>query len=111
MGWNATTDLSTTCELKTIALPKKIAATIPQNSKNRVLFNSYMKNEEKSIKFCDLIKESYAGWKIDQPSSIPRYHDYDVVYFECIYSRAIEQNNFLKRLFENTSQQSDYYLN
>lgn len=82
-------------------LSKEIAESIPKSSNSKGLLGSYMKNEINSEKFCNLEKESYAGWQIDHPLKAPRYHDYDVVYFECVYSRALEQNRFLKKIHKN----------
>lgn len=86
-----------------IRLFKEIIATVPKNSKSKALLSSYMKNEVNSHKFCNLLKESYANWQIDSPSKPPRYHDYDVVYFECVYSKVLEQNRFLNKIYENAN--------
>lgn len=95
--------LANDLRLENRLLSKKIAATIPKNSKSKSLLTSYMKNEVSSYKFCNLTKGAYAGWQIDSQSTPPRYRDYDVVYFECVYSKVLEQNRFLKKMYEDAS--------
>lgn len=81
----------------------EILSAIPPGNNSRVIFRRYMKNEAHSEAFCALPKDAYLKWKPIYRSNLPRYHDFDVVYYECIYSRISEQNRFLKKLKENLS--------
>lgn len=85
------------------SLAKQILKKIPRTSGDALLLRTYIRSVNNNKKFCDLQKNSYADWKIERPSINPRYYDYDVVYFECIYDQKLEQNRFFKKILENLS--------
>lgn len=84
---------------------REINSTIPKQSKFGPLLRDYMLSEKAGIRFCDLHKNSYIHWKNEPSSSVPQYHDFDVVHRECIYNRRLEQNRFLNKLQQNLSQE------
>lgn len=59
---------------------------------------------QQSETFCRLQKNAYAKWHIEKQVKGPRYYDYDVVYFECIYNKKQEENRFLTQLLEYLDQ-------
>lgn len=83
---------------------REINSTIPKHRKSRSLLRDYMLSEKAGIRFCALYKNSYLHWNIEKSLSTPQYHDFDVVYYECIYNRRLEQNRFLNILQQNLSQ-------
>ena len=86
-----------------ISLLKSINQHIPKGNKNRKLLREYILSKSFERRFCTIQKESYANWQIETSSANPRYFDYDVVYFECIYSQELEINRFLKNVVKNIS--------
>ena len=85
-------------------LMDKIAATIPKRNKNKDLLWQYERHQMDSKKYCQLSRNSYTGWVTEKHSINPRYYDYDVVYYECIYDILQAQNKFLKNILKNSSQ-------
>jgi GR25 family glycosyltransferase involved in LPS biosynthesis len=85
-------------------LAKSIASTIPDRNKNKALLNAYLQNQVTSQKFCELSRESMTDWMREAVTVNPRYHDYDVAYYECVYGLLAQENKFLKILLKNTDQ-------
>ncbi|GEM_PF-4548325 len=44
------------------------------------------------------------NWVHEAATVNPRYHDYDVAYYECVYVLLEHENEFLKNLFKNANQ-------
>jgi len=86
-------------------LAKKVDATIPPGNKNRELLNAYKRDQIASRKYCELTRESLTDWKPEQHLTNPRYHDSDVVYYECVYDLLKLENQFLKNLLKNITQE------
>lgn len=85
-------------------LIEKINSIIPKNNKNKTLLKKYVHYQIESKNYCALSRDSYTGWVSEKRVANPRYHDYDVIYHECIYEILINQNKFLKKILNNSSQ-------
>ncbi|MBS1140762.1 MAG: hypothetical protein H6R13_2215 [Proteobacteria bacterium] len=92
--------LSTDLEIKNRQLVQKLLVAIPKNHSDRSLLKKYETTAKASERFCSLSKNIYAKWQLEANSKNPRYFDYDVVYYECIYNQKLEQNNFLNSLYK-----------
>lgn len=75
-------------ESKNKAIEKQVLSKIPKGNSDRIIFKKYMKAARQSESFCRLQKHAYAKWQIEKQTKGPRYYDYDVVYFECIYKKT-----------------------
>lgn len=91
-------------ESKNKAIEKQVLAKIPGGSSDRIIFKQYIKAARHSESFCRLHKHAYAKWQIEKQIKGPRYYDYDVVYFECIYNKKHQENRFLTQLLEYLDQ-------
>ena len=85
-------------------LAESVASTMPKESKNRNLLKAYLQNQVKARDFCELSRESMTDWVREAESVNPRYHDYDVAYYQCVYSLLEQENRFLKSLLKNANQ-------
>ena len=95
--------LSTDLSIENNSLLMAIDKTIPIKDGNRNLLRQYMKQQDRLRKYCLLSKNALNQWDAEQREVNPRYHDYDVVYAECIYDLLKQQNAFLKKVLESTS--------
>lgn len=86
-------------------LADKVASTIPKGNRNKDLLNKYRRNQVESRKFCQLGRESLTNWAPEKKTVNPRYHDYDVAYYECVYDLLEQENKFLKSLLKNANQE------
>lgn len=86
-------------------LAEKIATTIPNGNRNRVILKEYLQNQVRAQDFCELSRESMTDWVREVVTVNPRYHDYDVAYYECVYLHLEQENKFLKRLLKNANQE------
>lgn len=81
-----------------------VAATIPKGNRNKRLLDEYLRNQVNAKNFCELSRQSLTNW-ISEPVTVnPRYHDYDVAYYECVYVLLEHENKFLKSLLKNANQ-------
>ena len=85
-------------------LASKLLASIPKGNKNKTLLRQYENHQAEAKKYCELSRNSYTEWVSEKHSTNPRYYDYDVVYYECVYDILQAQNKFLKNLLSNASQ-------
>jgi hypothetical protein len=85
-------------------LAESVASTIPNGNRNKDLLKAYLQNQVKSRDFCELGRESMTDWMREAPTVNPRYHDYDVAYYECVYGLLEQENRFLKSLLKNANQ-------
>ncbi|MYN46721.1 hypothetical protein GTP23_16865 [Pseudoduganella sp. FT93W] len=85
-------------------LVKEISASIPSGNKNRNLVKDYLRHQEKGRDFCELSRQSLTNWKREVKAKNPRYYDYDVAYYECLYLLVEQENRFLKNLSKNVDQ-------
>lgn len=90
-------------ENKTLA--QNVASAIPKGNRNKILLEQYRKNQVNSQKFCELSRASMTNWAHEKKTVNPRYHDFDVAYYECVYSLMDQENKFLKRLIKNINQE------
>lgn len=72
---------------------------------NKNLLQQYLQNQVNSRNFCELSRESMTGWVREAATVNPRYHDYDVAYYECVYGLLEQENKFLKSLLKNAHQE------
>ena len=86
-------------------LAVKLSAIIPKPNRNATLFNKYLKTQADAPQFCELSRASMTGWQREAETVNPRYHDYDVAYYACVYSLLEQENKFLKTLIKNSSQE------
>lgn len=84
---------------------ESVAATIPNGNRNKRLLDEYLRNQAKARKFCELSRQSMTNWVREAVTVNPRYHDYDVAYYECVYVLLEQENKFLKSLFKNANQE------
>ena len=91
-------------ESKNKAMEKQVLSKIPKGNSDRFIFKKYIKAARQSESFCSLQKHAYAKWQIEKQIKGPRYYDYDVVHFECIYNKKQEENRFLTKLLEYLDQ-------
>lgn len=82
-------------------LANKISASIPLGNRNRNLLNAYRRYQAKGRDFCELSRQSLTNWMRERETKHPRYHDYDVAYYECVYLLMKQENGFLKNLSKN----------
>ena len=85
-------------------LAESVASTMPKGSRNKDLLKAYLQNQIKLRDFCELSRESMTDWVHEAPTVNPRYHDYDVAYYECVYGLLDQENKFLKSLLKNANQ-------
>lgn len=85
-------------------LAKDVTSTIPNGNRNKAILEEYLRNQVKSRNFCELSRESMTNWLHEAVTVNPRYHDYDVAYYECVYSLLQQENKFLKSLLKNANQ-------
>lgn len=86
-------------------LAENVASTIPKGNKNINFLNQYLRSQVASQNFCELSRASLTGWKREAATVNPRYHDYDVAYYECVYGLLAQENKFLKSLLKNVNQE------
>ena len=84
-------------------LAENVASTIPNGNRNKGRLKEYLRNQVKSRNFCELSRESMTNWVREAVTVNPRYHDYDVAYYECVYVLLEQENKFLKSLFKNAN--------
>ncbi len=85
-------------------LAEDVALTIPNGNRNKGILKEYLRNQVKSRNFCELSRESMTNWAREAVTVNPRYHDYDVAYYECVYLLLEQENKFLKSLLKNANQ-------
>ncbi|MBV6321492.1 hypothetical protein KVP70_11140 [Duganella sp. HSC-15S17] len=85
-------------------LAADVASTIPKGNGNRVLLKRYLQDQVNAKNFCELGRASMTNWTREAMTVNPRYHDYDVAYYECAYILLEQENKFLKSLFRNANQ-------
>ncbi len=86
-------------------LAANVASTIPKGNGNRALLKRYLQNQVNAKNFCELGRASMTNWTRETMTVNPRYHDYDVAYYECVYVLLEQENKFLKSLFRNANQE------
>lgn len=86
-------------------LAEAVTATIPDGNRNRRLLAEYLRDQSSSQNFCELSRQSMTNWVREAATVNPRYHDYDVAYYECVYGLLDQQNKFLKSLLKNARQE------
>lgn len=86
-------------------LADSVASTIPARNRNKALLNGYLRNQVASRNFCELSRQSMTSWVPEAATVNPRYHDYDVAYYECVYRLLEQENKFLKGLLKNVNQE------
>lgn len=86
-------------------LAENVASSIPKGNRNKNLLKQYLKNQIDSQNFCELSRESMSDWVREAATVNPRYHDYDVAYYECVYTLLEQENKFLKSLLKNVNQE------
>lgn len=96
--------LSNELKQKNRKLAESVAATIPQGNRNKKFLNDYLRNQVRSADFCELSRESMTNWEREADAVNPRYHDYDVAYYECVYVLLEQQKKFLNALLKNANQ-------
>lgn len=85
-------------------LAENIRARIPKRNKNKRKLDQYLQSQSGLKAFCDLSRESMTNWTPESVTISPRYHDYDVAYYECVYVLFEQENRFLKGLLKNATQ-------
>lgn len=85
-------------------LREDVASTIPNGNRNKGLLDAYVGNQVKSRNYCELSRESMTNWIPEGVTVNPRYHDYDVAYYECIHTLLEQENTFLRGLLKNINQ-------
>jgi hypothetical protein len=96
--------LSNDLKQKNRKLAENVASTIPKGNRNKVVLKEYLQTQLKSRNFCELSRESMTNWVPEALTINPRYHDYDVAYYECVYNLLEQENKFLKSLLKNANQ-------
>ena len=86
------------------SIANAVLASIPKENKNRTLMSEYLRNQVKSQAYCELARQSMTEWMREPAAVNPRYHDYDVAYYECVYKILDQENKFLKTLMKNANQ-------
>jgi hypothetical protein len=86
-------------------LANDVGSTIPNKNRNKALLKAYLRNQVQSRKYCELSRASMTSWNRERAMVNPRYHDYDVAYYECIHTLLMQENSFLKRLYKRANQQ------
>lgn len=86
-------------------LAESIASTIPDGNRNKALFKKYLQNQANAQSFCELSRQSMTNWVREARTVNPRYHDYDVAYYECVYVLLEQENKFLKSLSKSANQE------
>lgn len=97
--------LSNDLKKENVALAENLVSTIPKANRNKTLLKQYLQYQVNSQKFCELSRASMTGWVREAATMNPRYHDYDVAYYECVYSLLEQENKFLKSLIKNVNQE------
>lgn len=90
--------------LKNKAIEKEILSKIPRKNTDRAILKKYILAARQSESFCHLQKNAYAKWNFEIKTNGPRYYDYDVVYFECVYNKKQEENRFLSQMLDYINQ-------
>lgn len=85
-------------------LAESIASTIPDGNRNKALFKKYLQNQTSAQSFCELSRQSMTNWVRETRTVNPRYHDYDVAYYKCVYIHLEQENKFLKSLSKSANQ-------
>lgn len=86
-------------------LAEEVAASIPNSNRNKGRLKDYLRNQLAARNSCELSRESMTKW-VREPAVInPRYHDYDVAYYECVYVLLEAENKFLQNLLKNARQE------
>ncbi|MYN18183.1 hypothetical protein GTP81_15625 [Rugamonas sp. FT107W] len=85
-------------------LAEDVALTIPKGNRNKAILKEYLRNQARSQNSCELSRASMTNWVHEAVTLNPRYHDYDVAYYECVYIFLEQQNKFLKNLLKNVNQ-------
>lgn len=86
-------------------LAESVASTIPNGNSNKALLKEYLRNQVNAQSFCELSRQSMTSWVREARTVNPRYHDYDVAYYECVYGLLEQENKFLKRLSKGADQE------
>jgi hypothetical protein len=98
--------LSSSIEEENKLLIKKIESSIPSSSKDKSLFKQYVHNVIKSKIYCNLSRDALTEWKKEKNTSPnPRYYDYDVEYYQCVFNVLQNENIFLKTITKNYFQE------
>lgn len=97
--------LSNDLKQENMKLAENLASSIPEGNKNKNLLKKYLQNQANSQNFCELSRASMTSWERETATVNPRYHDYDVAYYECVYGLLEQENKFLKRLIKNANQE------
>jgi hypothetical protein len=96
--------LSNDLKQENTKIAKNVASTIPNGNRNKGILKEYLRSQVKSQNFCELGRASMTNWVREPTTTNPRYRDYDVAYYECVYSLLEQENKFLKALFKNANQ-------
>ena len=86
-------------------LAESIASSIPNGNSNKALFKTYLRNQASAQSFCELSRQAMTNWVREAKTANPRYHDYDVAYYECVYVLLEQENKFLKSLSKSVNQE------
>lgn len=87
-----------------VILANDVASTIPNRNRNKTLLKAYLRNQAHSRNYCELSREAMTKWSREASTVNPRYHDYDVAYYECVYMLLVQENMFLKNLKKSINQ-------
>lgn len=96
--------LSNGLRLDNKKLADQVASAIPAGNRNKDILKEYLRSRVKSRNFCELSRASMTSWVHEAATVNPRYHDYDVAYYECLYVLLDQENKFLKALLKNSNQ-------
>jgi hypothetical protein len=97
--------LSAELTKENVKLGSDVASTIPNGNRNRSLLKAYLRNQVQSRNYCELSRNAITNWRREAVPVHPRYHDYDVAYYECVYMLLVQENRFLKNLYKGIHQE------
>ena len=85
-------------------LISRISESIPAGTKQRALLKQYERNQTAAKQFCQLGRNAANDWAVGKEIGGTRYHNYDVIYYECIYNLVSNENIFLKAILKSSTQ-------
>lgn len=85
-------------------LLNKLEANIPEKNSNKNLLKKYVSHQGLAKKYCELHRASSTKWVPEKRPANPRYYVYDVEYYECLYDLLQQENLFLKKLLQNSTE-------
>lgn len=97
--------LSNDLKKENLKLANEVASTIPSGNRSKNLLKSYLRHQIQSRNYCELSREAMTKWRHEAVTTNPQYHDYDVVYYECVYMLLVQESTFLKNLRRGVNQE------